>query len=162
MSQTLWAPWRMNYILDKKPEGCIFCHAGAHAEEDDANFVLYRSTYNFVIMNRYPYTHAHLMVVPYQHADRLEQLSEDARAELMGLWVKTQSAVIDTFAPQGINLGMNLGQAAGAGIEAHLHAHVVPRWNGDTNFMPLLADTRVMPEHLSATFEKLKVTFEKL
>jgi ATP adenylyltransferase len=152
----------MNYILCKKPDGCIFCHAATATGEDEANLVLYRATHNFVIMNRYPYTHGHLMVVPYQHADRLEQLSSDVQTELMTLWIRAQSIVRHTFSPQGINLGMNLGQAAGAGIEAHLHAHIVPRWNGDTNFMPMLADTRVMPEHLDATYKKLKLEFEKL
>jgi ATP adenylyltransferase len=162
MSETLWAPWRMDYILEKKPQMCIFCRAAQASADDAENLVLYRATDTFVIMNRYPYTHAHIMVVPYQHADRLEQLSTSARAELMDLWVRAQSVIIDTFSPQGINLGMNLGQAAGAGIEAHLHAHIVPRWNGDTNFMPMLADTRIMPEHLSQTFAKLKTAFASI
>ena len=162
MSEILWAPWRMDYILGTKPDGCIFCHAGDDHERDRQNLVLFRAKETFVIMNRYPYSHAHIMVVPYQHADRLEQLSPSGQTELMGLWLKSQTVILETFSPQGINLGMNLGQAGGAGIEAHLHAHIVPRWNGDTNFMPMLADTRIMPEHLDETYEKLKTAFDSI
>ena len=160
MSETLWAPWRMDYILSEKTEGCVFCNAAAQTGgTDDENYVVYRGKSAFIIMNRYPYAHGHLMAVPYKHADRLEQLDAEAQRELMDLWILAQRVLIDTFNPQGVNLGMNLGQAAGAGIEAHLHAHVVPRWMGDTNFMPMLADTRVMPEHISETHRKLKAAF---
>jgi ATP adenylyltransferase len=160
MSETLWAPWRMEYILSQKPDGCVFCQAAEQTSgTDDDNYVVHRGTSAFIIMNRFPYTHAHLLVVPNKHADRLEQLSDAARRELMDLWVVAQRLVIETFHPQGVNLGMNLGQAAGAGIESHLHAHIVPRWSGDTNFMPMLADTRVMPEHIAQTHQKLKSVF---
>lgn len=162
MSEILWAPWRMDYILGSKPDGCIFCHAAEKYEQDRENLVLHRSEETYVIMNKYPYSHAHIMVVPYQHADRLEQLSASGQMELMGLWLKAQTVILETFSPQGMNLGMNLGQAGGAGIEAHLHAHIVPRWNGDTNFMPMLADTRIMPEHLDETYKKLKTAFDSI
>lgn len=160
MGETLWAPWRMEYILSKKPEGCVFCSAATQqGGNDDDNYVVHRGKTSFVIMNRYPYTHGHLLAVPHKHVDRLELLSADEQRELMDLWVFSQRIIIETFHPQGVNLGMNLGQAAGAGIESHLHAHIVPRWNGDTNFMPMLADTRVMPEHMRDTYQKLKAAF---
>ncbi len=160
MSETLWAPWRMDYILSKKPEGCVFCAAVEQTNgNDDDNYLLHRGDTAFVIMNRYPYTHGHLLVVPNRHIDRLEGLSPEEQRELMDLWVFAQRVLVDLFKPQGVNLGMNLGQAAGAGIESHLHAHIVPRWMGDTNFMPMLADTRVMPEHMRDTYAKLKIAF---
>lgn len=161
MSDTLWAPWRMDYILSPKPEGCVFCRAAAQTSgSDEDNYLVYRGKTAFIIMNRYPYAHAHLLVVPNKHADKIELLNADEQRELLDLWVLAQRVVTETFHPQGINLGMNIGQAAGAGIESHLHAHVVPRWIGDTNFMPTLADTRVMPEHMSETYRKLKTAFE--
>jgi ATP adenylyltransferase len=163
MSETLWAPWRMDYILSPKPKGCVFCHAAAQTSgSDEDNYLVYRGKTAFVIMNRYPYAHAHLLVVPNKHADKMELLDADEQRELLDLWILAQRVVTEIFHPQGINLGMNIGQAAGAGIEAHLHAHVVPRWLGDTNFMPILADTRVMPEHMSETYRKLKTAFETL
>jgi ATP adenylyltransferase len=162
MSETLWAPWRMEYILEDKPDGCIFCNAVQEGERGlEKNRVVYIAEHTYVIMNRFPYTYAHLMVVPNKHADRLEKLSEKERRELGELWLQAQRVVMEALSPQGINLGMNIGQAAGAGIEAHLHAHVVPRWIGDTNFMPMLADARVMPEHLDETYRKLKRAFER-
>ncbi len=163
MTKTLWAPWRMDYILGTKTEGCVFCHAIAGDEASRReNLVLYVAEHTFVIMNRFPYTYAHIMVVPKDHVDRLEKLEAPALKELMEMWATAQTVVRNTFAPQGLNLGMNLGQAAGAGIEDHLHAHIVPRWNGDTNFIPMLADTRVMPEHLDETYLKLKAAFDAL
>jgi ATP adenylyltransferase len=150
----------MDYILSEKPQGCVFCHAAKREDgTDERNHVLFRGQSTFIILNRFPYAHAHLLVIPDKHADRLEQLDNDAVRELMDFWVLSQRVLIDTFKPHGINLGMNLGQAAGAGIETHLHAHVIPRWQGDTNFMPMLADTRVMPEHLDLTYVKLKDAF---
>jgi ATP adenylyltransferase len=162
MSETLWAPWRMEYILEDKPDECIFCKAVQEGERGfEKNRVLLIAKHTYVIMNRFPYTHAHLMVVPNKHAGRLEKLSEEERQELGELWLQAQRVVMEELSPQGINLGMNIGQAAGAGIEAHLHAHIVPRWIGDTNFMPMLADARVMPEHLDETYRKLKKAFER-
>ncbi len=158
MSEILWAPWRMDYILSHKPSGCVFCDAAHMSDGTDADHhVLFRGKTTFIILNRFPYAHAHLLVIPEKHADRLEHLERDTVSELMDL---SQRVLIDTLKPHGINLGMNLGQAAGAGIETHLHAHVIPRWQGDTNFMPMLADTRVMPEHLDQTYLKLKAAFE--
>lgn len=149
----------MDYILEPKPEGCVFCHAIENDADHDAHLVLYMAEHTYVIMNRYPYTHAHLMVVPKRHVDRIEKLDAEEQRELSDLWFRSQSLVIEAFSPQGVNLGMNIGQAAGAGIESHLHAHIVPRWVGDTNFMPMLADSRIMPEHLTETFGKLKTLF---
>ncbi len=159
MSETLWAPWRMEYILEPKPEGCIFCTAVEDEAGYDAHHVLYVADHTYVIMNRYPYTHGHLMVVPKRHVNRIEALRPEEQQELGGLWFKTQAIIREEFSPQGLNLGMNIGQAAGAGIEEHLHAHIVPRWIGDTNFMPMLADARIMPEHLQETFDQLKKAF---
>ncbi len=160
MNDILWAPWRMDYILSPKPKGCVFCHAASLKDgSDDENLVVHRGENTYIILNRYPYAHAHLLVVPNCHVDRFECMEPDIVKEFMEMWVFAQRVVIDTFKPQGVNLGMNIGQAAGAGIESHIHAHVVPRWNGDTNFMPLLADTRVMPDHLSETYQKLKSVF---
>jgi ATP adenylyltransferase len=162
MSDTLWAPWRMEYILEPKPEGCILCSAIENEDAYDEHHILYVAEHTYIIMNRYPYTHAHLMVVPKKHVNRIEKLDADEQRELGALWFRAQSIVRAEFAPQGVNLGMNIGQAAGAGIEEHLHAHIVPRWIGDTNFMPMFADVRVMPEHLDETFHKLKQAFKSL
>ena len=161
MTETLWAPWRMDYIVGPKPDGCIFC--GALEGDETAQkekFILHVAKHTYVIMNRFPYTHAHIMVVPKRHVDRLEKLNADEQQELMALWVSAESIIQRAFSPQGVNLGMNIGQAAGAGIEDHLHAHIVPRWVGDTNFMPMLADSRVMPEHLTETYLKLRKAFD--
>jgi ATP adenylyltransferase len=163
MTETLWAPWRMEFILSGKEPGCVFCKAAAAPEAERAGrLVLARREHAFVIMNRYPYTHGHLMVVPHRHVSRLEDLDHAERTGLFELVVDAQSALREALRPQGLNLGMNLGKAAGAGIEDHLHVHLVPRWVGDTNFMPLLADVRVMPETLAATWATLSARFSGL
>jgi ATP adenylyltransferase len=163
MTETLWAPWRMDFILSEKEPGCVFCKAAAAPEAERAErLVLARREHAFVIMNRYPYTHGHIMVVPHRHVSRLEDLDPAERAGLFELVVDAQVAIKEILRPQGLNLGMNLGKAAGAGIEDHLHVHLVPRWVGDTNFMPLLADVRVMPETLDATWAKLAMRFADL
>lgn len=150
----LWAPWRVAYVTGPKEPGCVFCRAPASGD-DRAGLILHRDALAYIILNRYPYNSGHLMVVPFRHVARPELLSGDeARAvmELTGLAVR----VLDrAMSPEGFNVGMNLGRAAGAGIDDHLHMHVVPRWVGDTNYMPVLADTKVLPQHLDETYERL-------
>lgn len=163
MARTLWAPWRMDYITGPKTPGCVFCNVLAEGDSrSEENLVLRFDRLAFVIMNRFPYAHGHIMVVPRRHVAALEQLPEDERAALFQLLVAAQSTLKRALAPQGMNIGMNLGQVAGAGIEDHVHIHIVPRWTGDTNFMPLFADVKVMPEHLDETRRKLAEPFAEL
>lgn len=153
--ETLWAPWRIEYILGKKPAGCIFCVKPAE-NKDDENLILYRGKYHFIIMNAFPYNNGHMMVVPYRHTSTLEGWSVEERVELMELADLGVALLKKVMRPDGFNLGINMGLVAGAGVADHIHLHIVPRWNGDTNFMPVLADTRVISEHLVATYLKLK------
>ena len=157
----LWAPWRLEYILSEKPDCCIFCTMPAE-EKDRENYILYRGRENFVIMNRYPYNNGHLMVIPYQHADVLEDLSDSILAEAMVLTRACCRIIKESMHAQGFNVGLNVGEAAGAGIKEHLHFHIVPRWAGDTNFMSVVEDTRIMPQHLTESYEQLLPGFEKL
>ena len=156
--ERLWAPWRMAYIDNPqardKPAGCIFCDKPAGGD-DAANRIVHRGRTGFVILNAYPYNNGHLMVVPYRHLSRLADLSPEENAEMMGLAALMTQALDDVMHPDGYNVGMNLGGVAGAGIADHLHLHVVPRWNGDTNFMPVLADVKVMPETLDQVYRKI-------
>jgi ATP adenylyltransferase len=154
----LWAPWRIEYILNSKPSGCIFC-LEEEREQDRENLVLHRTALSLVMLNRYPYTNGHLLVAPYRHAADLNALSGDEINDLFGLVRLSCSVLTSTAAPQGFNIGMNLGRAAGAGVEEHLHVHIVPRWNGDTNFMSVVADLRVMPENLQSTYDALIAGF---
>jgi ATP adenylyltransferase len=163
MTETLWAPWRMDFILSEKEPGCVFCKAAAAPDPERAErLVLARREQAFVLMNRFPYTHGHVMVIPRRHVSRLEDLDPGEQAALFHLTVDAQVALREALRPQGLNLGMNLGKVAGAGIEDHLHIHLVPRWTGDTNFMPVLADVRVMPETLAATWSSLRTRFAAL
>jgi ATP adenylyltransferase len=150
----LWAPWRMEYIVGNREEGCLFC-SKLQRGDDRGNLILYRGERSFMILNRYPFTNGHLMVVPNRHVSSLEELNERETLELMASLKKSLLVLRRALKPDGFNVGMNLGREAGAGIEAHVHFHVVPRWNGDTNFMPVLFDTRVIPEFLEKTYEKL-------
>jgi len=154
VTERLWAPWRLEYIqsADEQP-GCVFCRAAS--QDDDEGLVLHRGHLAFVLLNRFPYASGHLMVAPYRHAGEFRELSESEALEIHRLASAGLGALTDTMAPQGYNLGWNLGRIAGAGIVDHVHLHVVPRWAGDTNFMPVLADVKVMPEHLAATRAKL-------
>jgi ATP adenylyltransferase len=155
----IWAPWRMAYIKRvRKPAGCIFCNA-ARAGRDAANLLLHRGEQGFVIMNLFPYNSAHLMVAPYAHVNSLEKLPDEAALDLVRLTNLSLAVLRATVRPEGFNVGINLGRVSGAGIERHVHLHIVPRWNGDTNFMPLFAETRVIPEHLRATYRKLRSRF---
>jgi ATP adenylyltransferase len=152
----LWTPWRYRYIADaSKDEGCVFCAAIA-AGDDVKTQILLRGAKNFIILNRYPYTTGHVMVVPYSHVADLSAADPDTLAEMMVLSQRVHTALEHTYHPQGYNLGMNLGRAAGAGVTGHLHLHVLPRWSGDANFMTVVGETRVEPEELSTTYEKLR------
>lgn len=158
----LWAPWRLEFILGPKAQGCIFCRFPAEEGEaaDRRNLLVHRAEHAFTVLNRFPYNSGHVMVVPRAHVDRLEALAPEAFAGLHEELLRAVRAVRAAYRPEGLNVGMNLGRIAGAGIADHLHYHVVPRWGGDTNFMPVLADTRVMVEHLDATWEKLRDGFQ--
>lgn len=152
--ERLWAPWRMEYILNPKPEGCIFC-LGNDREKDRESLVLHRSDHSFVMMNRYPYCNGHMMVSPYRHISDLGRLTSEEMLDLFATVTLCTRVLSDKFSPQGFNVGINLGKAAGAGVDDHLHLHIVPRWIGDTNYMTVIADVRVMPENLLATYDKL-------
>ncbi len=155
----LWTPWRYQYISSVgDPCECVFC-AAARSERDEENLVVHRALHNFVILNRFPYTSGHVMVVPYQHVATLEALPEEALAELMLLGRDCEKVLRQVYRPEGLNLGMNLGRCAGAGIAGHLHLHALPRWTGDSNFMTVVGETRVVPEDLSVTWEKVRRAF---
>ncbi len=156
----LWAPWRMEYIENAdKDEGCIFCDKPKE-NQDRGNLIVHRGKMGFVMMNRYPYNNGHLMVVPYQHTDELNTLSHEQKSELFDFLILSKKILTKIMKPQGFNIGMNLGRIAGAGIVDHLHFHVVPRWSGDTNFMPILGHTNVVSEGLMETWEKLNRAFK--
>ena len=157
----MWAPWRIEYILSEKPKGCIFCDK-PQQKTDRENLILYRGETCFVIMNYYPYNNGHLMVVPYKHIHNLEDLAENERNEMMTVLSKAGKIIKETMKPEGMNIGMNLGKTAGAGIDDHIHFHIVPRWNGDTNFMPVLGHTKVMPQGLYESWEALKPHFDSI
>ena len=162
--KTMWAPWRMEYILKEKQgisEPCIFCHR-IKQKSDRKNLILYRGRYGFIIMNRYPYNNGHVMVVPYRHSGDLIELQTDEKAELFHLIQLGVQALQQDMLPHGFNIGMNLGRVAGAGIEDHIHFHIVPRWNGDTNFMPVLSNTKVISEALDKSYQKLAKTIKKI
>jgi ATP adenylyltransferase len=158
--QPIWAPWRLQYILSKKGPGCIFCEKPGQ-EHDRENLILHRSAQNFVIMNLYPYNNGHLMVVPYRHVYSILELSDDEMADLMKLTQHSVNCLRKAFRPEGFNIGMNIGKVAGAGIEEHLHLHIIPRWVGDTHFMALLGEVRVIPEHVQSTYDRLFPLFNK-
>jgi ATP adenylyltransferase len=158
----IWAPWRLPYVKDAskdEAEECIFCAAPA-AADDEANLIVHRGERCFVILNKFPYTNGHLMVAPYEHLATLPEVDAEAIAELMALAQQAMVALEDRYAPHGYNVGFNQGRVAGAGFEHHIHMHVVPRWGGDTNYMPVLADTRVMPQTLEQSYEALRGAFE--
>jgi ATP adenylyltransferase len=157
----LWAPWRMELIETGEPkQGCIFCDL-PQARDDRKTLVLGRSPHTFAILNRFPYNNGHLMVVPRAHIGDLGSLPREPHEELAEMLRVAVRLVGQAYGPQGYNVGMNLGRVAGAGIEEHLHWHVVPRWNGDTNFMPVLGDTKVMNEHLLSSWDRLRPLFER-
>jgi len=155
----LWAPWRISYLKGEKPLECIFCEK-PEEDRDESNLILHRGRENFVIMNLFPYNNGHLMVVPYRHTDSLDDLTPEGTMELFDLLKKCRRALSETMAPQGFSIGINMGRAAGAGIHEHIHIHIVPRWQGDTNFMPVLSQTKVISEHIQETYKKLLPRFE--
>ncbi len=159
--ENLWAPWRMTYILDEdKPGGCIFCLAADGKGAD--NLVLGVGRLTLVMMNKYPYNNGHLLVAPRRHLPSLEELTSEELADLLASVRLSVKALKQVMNPEGFNVGLNLGRVAGAGIEEHLHFHVVPRWGGDTNFMTVLGEVRVIPEHIRATCDKLRPYFTEL
>ena len=156
----LWAPWRMAYIdpSGAKEQGCIFC-VKPQEDRDEENLILYRGERCFVLMNLFPYNNGHLMIAPYAHVPDIERLDAETLTEMMLTAQKSLAALRAAMRPDGFNMGINQGTVAGAGIADHVHFHVVPRWNGDTNFMPVLADTKVMPDYLRNTYRQLKPHF---
>ena len=154
----IWAPWRIQYIQMEKPEGCILCEKPRQSD-DTLNYILYRGDKNFIILNSYPYNPGHLMVAPYRHVAGLDELTGEERNEHFEIVGRSIKVLRQVFDPGGFNIGVNMGKVAGTGIDDHVHTHIVPRWQGDTNFMPVLSDIRVLPEALSETYEKLKGKF---
>ncbi|MEK6684201.1 MAG: HIT domain-containing protein [Nitrospirota bacterium] len=155
----LWAPWRMPYLKNGQPKGCIFC-VKTKQKHDRSNLILYRGRHAFVMMNLYPYSNGHLLITPYRHVGSIEDLDPPTLADLMRTTQRAMKALRLAYKPDAFNLGINQGREAGAGIESHVHLHIVPRWNGDTNFMPVLTDTRVIPEHLESSYDKLLPLFQ--
>lgn len=152
----LWTPWRYRYLAEPGNEDrCIFCDALA-LKDDAKSQIVFRGKLSFIILNRFPYTSGHVMIVPYEHVSELSRCESEALSEIMRLTQKLETALSGIYHPHGFNLGMNLGRAAGAGVTGHLHMHMLPRWIGDANFMTTVAETRMEPEELSTTYEKLK------
>ena len=165
----LWAPWRMEYILDEnKHDSCLFCDISEdfgkrkNKTRDKKNLVLHRGEHCFVVLNRYPYNSGHLMVVPYFHTPTFDGLSDEVLFDIMKTVRDSTGILKEVLSPDCFNMGLNFGKVAGAGMESHMHLHVVPRWTGDTDSMPIIAETRVMPEHLMKTYDKLSKFFAKL
>ena len=160
--ERLWSPWRSEYVTGAGGDGgCIFCDALARGDDVEAR-ILYRGPRTFVILNAFPYNTGHLMIAPQRHAGELHELDGEERPELMEIASRSVQIVRDAMEPHGFNLGMNLGEVAGAGVPGHLHLHVVPRWGGDTNFMPVVGQTKVLPEMLAETDAKLRPHFSNL
>jgi ATP adenylyltransferase len=162
----LWSPWRMTYIMNYiekhgQAEGCVFCAAQAQADSD-SNLIAFRGKRAYVILNRYPYTSGHLMVIPFAHEASVEELDSATRAEMMELAAQCMTVLRKIYKPHGFNMGANIGEAAGAGVLGHVHIHIVPRWNGDTNFMSTLAETRVLPEALEDAYQRVREGFSKV
>lgn len=163
----LWTPWRYQYIkgagADESTESapaCIFCALRDDKANDERNLVVHRASFNYIVLNRYPYTNGHILIIPYEHTAELEAVSKPATDEMMDLAKQAQGVLRAAYRPEGFNLGMNLGRAAGAGVAGHVHLHLLPRWTGDANFMSNIGETRVLPEDLATTYEKLRGQFE--
>ncbi|MBI3768056.1 MAG: HIT domain-containing protein [Deltaproteobacteria bacterium] len=156
--KTLWAPWRMAYLTEPPSTGCFFC-AGFTSTDERTHLVLARDADTIVMLNKYPYGSGHLLVAPRPHVGRLEDLPDATYAALLQAVRRAVIALRGAFAPEGMNIGMNVGRAAGAGVVDHCHWHLLPRWNGDTNFMPLIGEVKVMSEHLDATYDRLRPRF---
>ena len=156
----IWAPWRIGYIVKIKKKGCFLCHS-YKSKEDDKNFVIYRGKFSFVVMNIFPYNNGHLMIAPIRHLKNITSLTEKEDREIMELIKKSVKVLKKLLKPDGFNIGLNLGKMAGAGLENHIHFHIVPRWNGDTNFMPVISNTKVIPQSLSELYLELIKEFKK-
>lgn len=161
MNEQLWAPWRIKYILNEKEEGCVFCKKVSE-NNDEKNYILYRGKHAFVVLNLYPYNNGHLMVVPYRHIADFSRLNDNELCEMMRLVSTSTKALQSCMNPDGFNIGANIGAIAGAGIADHIHMHVVPRWSADTNFMPVLTSTNVIPESLDEAYILIKKAFEEV
>jgi len=160
--ERIWAPWRIDYVLGgEKEPGCIFCTKPA-SDRDDINLIVHRARGAFTMMNKFPYTNGHVLISPHKHVDDICLLDEEENGLLIQELCRAVQVIRKVMRPEGFNIGINLGVVAGAGIEEHLHYHVVPRWSGDTNIMPVLADIRVIPEHLLSTCLKLREGFHSL
>ena len=158
----IWAPWRSDFVLaHKKEKGCIFCNR-IKMKDSIENLIVFRGSKVVVILNKFPYNNGHLMIVPRRHVARLADLDVAESQELMRLTQAAERVLTQVYAPHGFNMGVNLGKPAGAGIEDHLHVHIVPRWNGDTNFMSVVGETRVLPEELPATATRLRSAFDRV
>ena len=160
-NQRIWAPWRLAYVKDASKDveqECIFCAKPAE-DADEENLIVHRGERCFVILNKFPYTNGHLMVAPFEHRATLQELDEATATEMIRLAQRGMGILEDAYTPHGYNVGVNQGRVAGAGVEHHIHMHVVPRWGGDTNFMPVIADTRVMPQTLEQSYEALQGSF---
>ncbi len=156
--EVLFSPWRYDYIKGANSDvssGCVFCNLSNDPNRDQENFVLKRADFNFVVLNIYPYAAGHILIVPYAHVALLDQADDNTTAEMMQLIKVSQSALAESYSPEGYNVGMNLGRSAGAGIAEHLHTHILPRWSGDVNFMTSIGETRNIPEALLVTYKKL-------
>ncbi len=156
--QRLWAPWRLDYITGPKPDECIFCTKPPE-NDDAANYIVFRGRRCFVILNAFPYANGHVMVAPYRHVSSIEDLDDEEVVELQLLTRRSLGAVREAYGPEGFNIGINQGKVGGAGIADHVHQHAVPRWAGDTNFMPVIGDTRVLPQSLDASYAALRERF---
>jgi ATP adenylyltransferase len=155
----LWTPWRYAYITGTtNSQGCVFCHS-RDSQDDHKTWVVYRGSQCYICLNAFPYTSGHVMIIPYEHLDELQKLSKDAAHEMMDLCRRTETVLRTLYRPDGINLGMNIGAAAGAGVAGHIHMHVLPRWIADANFMTVVGETRVLPESLDATWERIRNEF---
>jgi ATP adenylyltransferase len=161
MGEVVWAPWRMAYLTSEKETGCIFCDR-PRQQRDAENHILWRGDTAFVMLNRYPYNNGHLMIIPYAHVASLTQLTPPQAAELIELTAISEDILQRALQPHGFNIGLNLGAAAGAGIAAHIHMHIVPRWAGDTNYMTVVGDIRVIPQLLDDTYQILAAHFQTL
>ena len=156
----LWSPWRMSYVQSlKDEEGCVFCSLLA-LPDGPQNLIVHRGRRNFAVLNRFPYTSGHMMIVPFEHHSTLCELDSDTRSEMMEMTTKSTKVLDSEYHPHGFNVGINIGEAAGAGITEHIHMHIVPRWSGDTNFMSSLGNTRVMPETLEDSYSRIKKAWE--
>lgn len=156
----IWSPWRYDYLAshgERRPT-CVFC-IGEDASRDAERLVVLRAAHNFIILNLFPYTSGHLMIAPYEHRDTIAEAKQEQLSEMMELSQRSVAALQKVYRPDGFNLGMNLGESAGAGVREHFHLHIVPRWTGDANFMSITGETRVLPEELGRTYERLKAAF---